>query len=84
MQQRNFTVVTPFSLQPSPQAGIAVYNGTVSDNNGTNAAGYPTVLVSRCDELSRGYKCKYISVANTAMFMRVVSATVAQRNATKR
>jgi hypothetical protein len=37
MQQRNFTVVTPFSLQASPQAGIAVYNGTVSDNNGTYA-----------------------------------------------
>jgi hypothetical protein len=35
MQQRNFTVVTPFSPQASPQAGIAVYNGTVSDNNGT-------------------------------------------------
>ena len=37
MQQLNFTVVTPFSLQPSPQAGIAVYNGTVGDNNGTYA-----------------------------------------------
>ncbi|MGB9370791.1 MAG: hypothetical protein WCB79_02510 [Halobacteriota archaeon] len=37
MQQLNFTVVTPFSLQASPQAGIAVYNGTVSDNNGTYA-----------------------------------------------
>jgi hypothetical protein len=37
MQQLNFTVVTPFSLQPSPQAGIVVYNGTVSDNNGTYA-----------------------------------------------
>jgi hypothetical protein len=35
MQQRNFTVVTPFSLQPSTQAGIAEYNGTVSDQNGT-------------------------------------------------
>jgi hypothetical protein len=35
MQQRNFTVVRAFSLQPSTQAGIAVYNGTVSDQNGT-------------------------------------------------
>lgn len=35
MQQRNFTVVQPFSPQPSTQAGIAVYNGTVSDQNGT-------------------------------------------------
>ena len=38
MQRLNFTVATPFSLQPSPQAGIAVYNGTVSDKNGTYAA----------------------------------------------
>jgi hypothetical protein len=37
MQQLNFTVVAPFSLQASPHAGIAVYNGTVSDNNGTYA-----------------------------------------------
>jgi hypothetical protein len=37
MQQRNFTVVTPFSLQPSPQSGVTAYNGTVSDRNGTYA-----------------------------------------------
>lgn len=37
MQQRNFTVVTPFSLQSSPQSGVAVYNATVSDSNGTYA-----------------------------------------------
>ena len=35
MQRRNFTVVQPFSPQPNTQAGIAVYNGTVSDQNGT-------------------------------------------------
>ncbi|MGZ4934847.1 MAG: hypothetical protein ACXV49_10185 [Halobacteriota archaeon] len=35
MQQRNFTVVQPFSPQPNTQAGISVYNGTVSDQNGT-------------------------------------------------
>ena len=35
MQQRNFTVVQPFALQPSTQAGTATYNGTVSDQNGT-------------------------------------------------
>jgi hypothetical protein len=35
LQQQNFTVVTPFSLQPSTPTGIAVYNGTVSDSNGT-------------------------------------------------
>ena len=34
MQQRNFTVVTPFALQASPP-GTAVYNATVSDQNGT-------------------------------------------------
>jgi hypothetical protein len=37
MQQRNFTVVTPFSLQASPQAGVVAYNATVSDSNGTYA-----------------------------------------------
>jgi len=35
MQERNFTMMTPFSFQPSPQTGMAIYNGTVSDNNGT-------------------------------------------------
>jgi hypothetical protein len=35
MQQRNFTMMTPFSLQPSTQVGIVVYNGTASDANGT-------------------------------------------------
>jgi hypothetical protein len=37
MQERNFTMITPFSFQPSPQTGTAVYNGTASDNNGTYA-----------------------------------------------
>ena len=37
MQQRNFTMMTPFSLKASPQAGAAVYNGTASDTNGTYA-----------------------------------------------
>ena len=37
MQERNFTMMTPFSFQPSPQTGMAVYNGTASDNNGTYA-----------------------------------------------
>src|SRR5664280_2713759 len=35
MPERNFTMMTPFSFQPSPQTGMAIYNGTVSDNNGT-------------------------------------------------
>jgi hypothetical protein len=35
MQERNFTMMTPFSFQPSPQTGTAVYNGTATDNNGT-------------------------------------------------
>jgi hypothetical protein len=34
MQHRNFTVVKSFSLQVNPQ-GIASYNGTVTDRNGT-------------------------------------------------
>jgi hypothetical protein len=37
MQRLNFTVVSPFSLQPSSQPGVVMYNGTVSDNNGTYA-----------------------------------------------
>ncbi|MGZ4923146.1 MAG: hypothetical protein ACXV5H_04145 [Halobacteriota archaeon] len=37
MQQRNFTMMTPFSVQSSPQAGVVVYNGTASDQNGTYA-----------------------------------------------
>jgi len=47
MQQLNFTVATPFSLQPNPQAGIVVYNGTVSDKNGTYA-----VSVQACNNAS--------------------------------
>lgn len=35
MQERNFTMMTPFSFQPSPQTGTAAYNGTATDNNGT-------------------------------------------------
>ena len=37
MRQLDFTVVTPFAQQPNPQLGIAVYNGTVRDANGTYA-----------------------------------------------
>ena len=37
MQQLKFTVVTPFSLQTSSQAGVVIYNSTVSDSNGTYA-----------------------------------------------
>jgi hypothetical protein len=33
-------------------------------------AGYPTVHVSKCYELSKGYKCTRISVVNMAMCMR--------------
>lgn len=47
MQQLNFTMVAPFSLQASFQAGIAVYNGTVSDSNGTYA-----VSVQACNNAS--------------------------------
>ena len=40
-------MVAPFSLQASFQAGIAVYNGTVSDSNGTYA-----VSVQACNNAS--------------------------------
>ncbi|MGZ8884811.1 MAG: hypothetical protein ACXW0U_07875, partial [Halobacteriota archaeon] len=73
MQQLNFTVATPFSLQPSPQAGIAVYNGTVSDKNGTYA-----VSVQACNNASTA-QAHFNSLRT--MFMGQGYATV-QQNAT--
>ena len=73
MQQLNFTVATPFSLQASPQAGIAVYNGTVSDKNGTYA-----VSVQACNNTSTA-QAQFISLRT--MFMGQGYATV-QQNAT--
>jgi hypothetical protein len=73
MQQLNFTVATPFSLQPSPQAGIAAYNGTVSDSNGTYA-----VSVQACNNASTA-QAHFDSMRN--MFMGQGYATV-QQNAT--
>ncbi len=35
VQQQNFVVVNSFVQQPSPQAGVAVYNSTVRNQNGT-------------------------------------------------
>ncbi|MFZ1021338.1 MAG: hypothetical protein WCE82_10920 [Halobacteriota archaeon] len=61
MQQLNFTVVTPFSLQPSPQAGIAVYNGTVSDSNGTY-----TVSVQACNNASMA-QAQFVSMRTLFM-----------------
>jgi hypothetical protein len=73
MQQLNFTVATPFSLRPSPQAGIAVYNGTVSDNNGTYA-----VSIQACNNASTA-QAHFDSVRT--MFIGQGYATV-QENAT--
>jgi hypothetical protein len=73
MQQLNFTVTTPFSLQPSPQVGFAVYNGTVSDNNGTYA-----VSVQACNNASTA-QARFDSMRT--MFMRQGCTTV-QQNAT--
>jgi hypothetical protein len=66
-------VVSPFSLQPSPQAGIAVYNGTVSDNNGTYA-----VSVQACNNASTA-QAHFDSLRN--VFMGHGYAVV-QQNAT--
>ncbi len=74
MQQLNFTVAIPFSLQPSPQAGIAVYNGTVSDNNGTYA-----VSVQACNNASTA-QAHFLSLRN--MFIAQGYNTV-QENATE-
>jgi hypothetical protein len=73
MQQLNFTVATPFSMLPSPQAGIAAYNGTVSDNNGTYA-----VSVQACNNASTA-QAHFDSMRN--MFMGQGYTTV-QQNAT--
>lgn len=73
MQQLNFTVATPFSLQPNPQAGIVVYNGTVSDKNGTYA-----VSVQACNNASTA-QAHFDSLRN--MFMRQ-GYTAVQQNAT--
>ncbi|MGZ4925774.1 MAG: hypothetical protein ACXV4B_04905 [Halobacteriota archaeon] len=73
MQQLNFTVATPFSLQPSVQAGIAAYNGTVSDNNGTYA-----VSVQACNNMSTA-QAHFDSMRN--MFTEQGYTTV-QQNAT--
>jgi hypothetical protein len=73
MQQLNFTVATPFSLQPSPQVGIAVYNGTVRDSNGSYA-----VSVQACNNASTA-QAHFDSLRT--MFMGQGSATV-QQNAT--
>jgi hypothetical protein len=35
MQERNFTMMTPFAFQPNARGGNAMYNGTASDANGT-------------------------------------------------
>jgi hypothetical protein len=73
MQQRNFTVVTPFSQQANQQAGIDMYNGTVSDHNGTYA-----VSVQACNNASTA-QAHFNSLRT--MFMGQGYATV-QQNAT--
>jgi len=50
MQQRNFTVMQPFAPQPNTQAGVAVYNGTVSDQNGTYSV---SVLAANSSQLAQ-------------------------------
>ncbi|MGZ4903777.1 MAG: hypothetical protein ACXVIG_02685 [Halobacteriota archaeon] len=72
MQQRNFTVVTPFALQPSP-SGIAVYNATVSDQNGTYAVSVWSF------NTSSGAQAQFLSLRN--MYVRQGYAAI-QQNAT--
>ncbi len=61
MQQLNFSMMTPFSLQPRPQVGLAVYNGTVRDANGTYA-----VSVQACNNASTA-RAHYLAVQNGFM-----------------
>ncbi len=46
VQQQNFVVVTPFVQQQSVQPGVAIYNCTVKDQNGTYI-----VSVQACNDL---------------------------------
>jgi hypothetical protein len=73
MQQLNFTVVTPFSLQSSPQAGVVVYNGTVSNDNGTYAVSVQAYNNTQTSQ------AQFLSLRT--MFMGQGYATV-QQNAT--
>jgi subtilisin family serine protease len=73
MQQQGFTVVTPFAPQPSTPAGIAVYNGSVSDSNGTYL-----VSVRACDNAQTG-QTQFTSLRD--MYMSQGYTTV-QQNAT--
>jgi len=73
MQQLNFTVVTPFSLQSSPQAGVVVYNGTVSNENGTYAVSVQAYNNTQTSQ------AQFLSLRT--MFMGQGYATV-QQNAT--
>jgi hypothetical protein len=73
VQQQNFTVVTPFSPQPSTPTGIAVWNGTVSDSNGTYV-----VSVRACDNSQLG-QTQFATLRD--VFMSQGYATV-QQNAT--
>jgi len=73
MQQQNFTVVTPFSAQPNTPTGVAVYNGTASDSNGTYL-----VSVRACNN-AQITQTQFTSLR--AMFMNQGYATV-QENAT--
>ncbi len=73
MQQRNFTVVKPFVLQSPTQAGIAIYNGTVSDQNGTYAVSVWSL------NTSAGAQAQFLSLRNMYMGR---GYTVVQQNAT--
>jgi hypothetical protein len=47
MQDRNFTIVTPFSPQANPQNGFVRYSGVVSDRNGTYDVTYYALNTSQ-------------------------------------
>ncbi|MGZ4904063.1 MAG: hypothetical protein ACXV5I_04555 [Halobacteriota archaeon] len=72
MQQRNFTMMTPFSLQPSTQAGVAVYNGTARDQNGTY------VVSVQAWNSTQGAQSQFLSMST--MFMGQGYAPVQQND----
>jgi uncharacterized protein YceK len=60
MQDRGFTIVTPFSRQATTQSGAVPYSGVVSDANGTYDVTYevfntPQASQARYQEVVNGY-----------------------------
>ncbi len=61
MRERNFTMMAPFALQSSTQPGVAVYNATVRDQNGTY------VVSVQAWNSTQGAQSQFLSMRTTFM-----------------